>query len=128
MLLPTSPLRKTSTLDNAIEKFLECRSNYKSLVSVCSIGKSEFHLRKFSGNTLIPFKKSTNYNIQRQNQSNLYLLNGSIYISMAKTLIDAKTFHFDELTTYFEMDKLESIDVDSIDDILLAEYFLKKES
>ena len=117
MLLPTSPLRKVSTLDRAIEKYIELNKKIKSLVSVRALGKSKHHLRRVNGDLLLPFIKRNDYNIQRQEYENLFVLNGSIYISCPNYLLKYKTFHLENETAFFEMDEFESIDIDTYDDI-----------
>ena len=117
MLLPTSPLRKSETLDLAIEKFLDLKSKYKSLVSVKALKKSKYHIRKIERENLKPLVKTKNYNIQRQNLEDLFILNGSIYISTPSDLLSKKTFHIENFTTFYEMDEIESIDVDSIQEV-----------
>ena len=117
MLLPTSPLRKSITLDRAIEKFKNLKSEFKSLVSVKSLNKSKHHLRKIKGDLLLPFEEEENYNIQRQGLENLFVLNGSIYIASPTDLLKYKSFHIDNQTTFFEMNEFESIDIDNMEDI-----------
>ena len=117
MLLPTSPLRKSITLDRAIEKFKKSKSEFKSLVSVKPLHKSKHHLRKIKGDFLLPFEEEKNYNIQRQGLENLFVLNGSIYIASPNDLMKYKSFHIDNQTTFFEMDEFESIDIDNMEDI-----------
>jgi len=121
MLLPTSPLRKASTLDKAIEKFLKEEEKYDSLVSVCCLNKSIDHLRVVENNRLKFLNQDYSINIQSNDISKkIFSLNGSIYISTPNKLINNKTFHT-ENTTFYEMNDFESVDIDTIEDFKIAE-------
>ena len=121
MLLPTSPLRKVSSLDKAIEKFIKEGDNYDSLVSVCNLNKGIDHLRIIENNRLKFLNQAYSINIQSNNiDKKIYSLNGSIYISSPQKIIANKTFHTRN-TTYYEMNELESIDIDTLEDFKIAE-------
>jgi len=121
MLLPTSPLRKVDTLDKAIEKFLNERGKYDSLVSVCCLNKGIDHLRIVEKNRLKFLNKDFRTNIQSNNiEKKIYLLNGAIYLSSPEKLLINKTFHTKN-TTYYEMNEFESIDIDTLEDFKIAE-------
>ena len=126
MLLPTSPLRNVETLDLAIEKFLNHQNEVDSLISVYNLNKSKYHLREINDQGLKPLTDIVPTNFQRdKKEGSICVLNGSIYISKTKSLMENKTFHT-EKATFFEMSLLESIDIDTIEDFKMAELILLK--
>ena len=124
MLLPTSPLRSTKSIDSAIKLFLE--NNSLSLVSVVENEKQLLHLRTIDKNGILkPIIKSDNYNVQREDLDSIYSLNGSIYISTPKQLTKTKTFHNKDAMAFL-MPKNESVDINDQGDFDYAEYLLNK--
>lgn len=122
MLLPTSPLRLASTIDNAIDYFVD--KNATSLVSIVRSTKQLLHLREIDKNGfLAPILKSNSYNVQRQDLQPIFELNGSIYISRPDVLLENKSFHLKN-TIPFEMNQRESLDINSISDLDYASYLL----
>ena len=106
MLQPTSPLRTSKHIDDAINKYL--RGKYDSLISI----SYSFKKHKFS----VGIKK--NYLIREKNKfNNKYLfINGAIYISSIKKFLKNKSF-FSRKTGFFLMPKKYSLDVDTKKDI-----------
>ena len=121
LLQPTSPLRTTQDIDNALEIFLE--SSMQSLVSVCKVTESPVLMRTINNN--MP-KKILNINstIRRQDMPQFYRVNGAIYINYIKEI--SRETSFNDNVIPFVMSIQNSIDIDSIDDFMLAEKFLKK--
>ena len=106
LLQPTSPLRTSKHIDDAINKYL--RGKYDSLISI----SYSFKKHKFS----VGIKK--NYLIREKNKfNNKYLfINGAIYISSIKKFLKNKSF-FSRKTGFFLMPKKYSLDVDTKKDI-----------
>ena len=113
LLQPTSPLRTTQDIDNALEIFLE--SSMQSLVSVCKVTISNNMLKKIL---------NINSTIRRQDMPQFYRVNGAIYINYIKEI--SRETSFNDNVIPFVMSIQNSIDIDSIDDFILAEKFLKK--
>lgn len=125
MLLPTSPLRKSSSIDKAIELFLNEKP--KSVISVNKSDKQLLHYRTINkGNFLEPLIEVDDCNVQRQDLSDLYELNGSIYVSNPPTLLTEKSFHIANGAFPLVMSKEESVDINEPKDLEYAQYLIRK--
>lgn len=123
LLMPTSPLRTYSDIQNAAKKFRD--SGVDSLVSVSSLGKLETNLRIFKDEGLIDYYNSSiERNQNRQYAKELYAVNGSIYFSKVASFLKFGTFHIDTVIGY-EMSFINSIDVNTEEDLELAKIFFK---
>ena len=121
-LLPTSPLRKTNDINQAIELYYKKKA--KTLISCIENPKPiEWLLKKNAKGFIKPFKK-TNPIQNRQNYEKLYLPNGSIYIFNYNTLKNTRNY-YNNKTILFEMSKEKSIDIDTIYDFKVAEKIIK---
>ena len=80
-------------------------------------------MRTINNNML---KKILNINstIRRQDMPQFYRVNGAIYINYIKEI--SRETSFNDNVIPFVMSIQNSIDIDSIDDFMLAEKFLKK--
>ena len=72
-----------------------------------------------SDNFIVPPVPVDNFEIQRQD-SNLYEVNGSIYISTVGHLLRGKSFHRGRVIPYI-MDKKISVDINDLTDWKIAE-------
>tara|TARA_B110001452_G_scaffold121497_1_gene100803 strand:- start:1655 stop:2359 length:705 start_codon:yes stop_codon:yes gene_type:complete len=126
MLQPTSPLRDLNDIDNSIKRVL--KENIEALVSV---SKLDVHHPRFiysikNNDSLVPFlKKNKSSDVRRQDLEPLYFLEGSIYISKIKSLIKHKTFYHNKTVAY-KLPKWKSLEIDDIEDLNIAELYIKK--
>ena len=74
------------------------------------------------------FVKTRNKYKRSQDLTPHYIINGSIYILKIRSFLKNKSFILKNNSYGFIMKKNESIDIDNIEDLKLAEYFFKKES
>lgn len=119
MLMPTSPLRTSKNIAEAVKMF--SKSDAESLVSVVNTNKLETNLRYLNKDgSLQYFNKSTKRNINRQNVKPLYAVNGSIYIAKIPNFLKTKTFHTKNVIGY-EMPEIESVDINTKEDLELAQ-------
>lgn len=123
LLQPTSPLRTSNDIDG-IFKF--CRElNSSSAVSICETDKHPiFMYRKDNYSNLSPIineKKKIN---RRQELEKIYALNGALYLAKIDWLKKNKTL-VGINTIGFEMPIERSIDIDTLEDWKLTEYYLK---
>lgn len=124
MLLPTSPLRQPEQIDSAIELFHNASA--PSVVSVVELDKQLPHLRKIdSDGMLYPLLELGALDVQRQDLEPLFALNGSIYVAAPKTFLLTGTFHMPGAIGFL-MPFCNSVDINSQEDITLAEYYLKR--
>ena len=126
MLQPTSPLRELKDINKSIFKAI--KFNADSLVSVSKVISQHprFIYSIKSNHNLVPFMKNNkNPSIRRQDIENLYFLDGTIYISKIKSLLKHKTFYHKN-TKAFVVPKWKSLEIDDIDDLKLASYYMKE--
>jgi CMP-N,N'-diacetyllegionaminic acid synthase len=123
LLQPTSPLRTTAQLNQAIELYLA--NEQTPVVSVCESESHPYYLRKISGNQLVPYDGTTNNHLRRQDLEPVYQLNGAIYITSRDFLIEHGLIYKDKVIPYI-MSKQTSIDIDDKFDFLTAEAILKE--
>lgn len=124
LLQPTSPLRNAEDIDRALEVFLEC--SQESLVSVTPVEKSPVIMRSIEGGKMQKVVDFQGNNLRRQELPKYYVFNGAIYINSVEMLRSKRVF-VDDDTVPFVMDQEKSIDIDSPKDILIAEYYIKKD-
>jgi len=123
LLQPTSPLRKSSDINKAIEGLLINKA--KAIVSVCNDGHSPLWSVTLTVNNKIGV--SLGKNADKQNRQNLpvfYRINGAIYIAHVDYLKQNNGF-FGKYTFAYIMPPERSVDIDSRFDFRLAQ-FLKE--
>ena len=123
LLQPTSPLRNTSDIDEAIKK---CeKKNAFSVVGVNKIEKSStwmFHLDKKK--TMLPIFQNNSYDKRRQDLRDTYILNGAIYVFKYSNILKKLPF-INKKTIAHVMPTERSVDIDNFFDFKLAEMWLK---
>ena len=123
-LQPTSPLRKSHHIDEAIEIFNRYPSA-DSLVSCIecphsSVPQSLMKLNK--DGYLVPYINNTNIPLRRQEKDSFIIRNGAaIYITRSSKL--HKFIFGGNVIPYF-MNKISSIDIDDMEDLLIAQSIL----
>lgn len=123
LLQPTSPLRIAKDINGIINFVI--KNNLKSAVSVSSVkDHPELMYELSNSNKLIKSFKNYNSIKIRQRYKKLYRINGALYIAQKKWLIQHKDFLRKETHGYI-MPYENSIDVDEIYDLKLAELILK---
>ena len=123
LLQPTSPLRTTEDIDNAIELFL----NNKDALSLISVKENEhppFWSLEIENKFLKPLFGEEYFKKRRQELPKSYMPNGAIFISYVDILKKYKTFYTPKTIAYI-MPPERSIDIDNEFDFLLAEFILK---
>lgn len=120
MLQPTSPLRKSKDIINALKLVDE---QTELIVSVKETDSNPYYVlfEENSHGILEPTKKGTF--TRRQDCPKVYELNGAIYIINVKMFLQ-KGYRGLKMEKY-EMEKINSIDIDDIWDFKFAEFFVK---
>lgn len=119
LLQPTSPLRDAVDIDNAFEKLFS--SDDTALISVCEYDNKilkAFKENKFGyiegiSNNKYPF-------MRRQDLPKTFMSNGAIYIIKVDEFLKNKSF-FTDKTISFVMDDIKSLDIDTQEDLEMAE-------
>ena len=125
LLQPTSPLRRVEDIINAYRLMEE--KNADAITSVCEMEHSPLWTMCLDETlSMDDYKKSSkNRDIPRQGLPTYYRVNGAIYIRKVDynqnqiELTDAKEFAY-------IMPRKCSIDIDTLEDFELAEYYLNK--
>ncbi|NLK52775.1 MAG: acylneuraminate cytidylyltransferase family protein [Syntrophomonadaceae bacterium] len=122
LLQPTSPLRQSWHVKEAVEAFMS--SNCKSCISVTEAEYSPYKMMKLEDEQLKPLFGIENLHAPRQLLPKLYRQNGAIYISSCRDFLEYGTFFIQPVYPYV-MQLEESVDIDNFIDIIVAEYYLK---
>lgn len=128
LLQPTSPLRKSTHIDEAFTRLLE--SDAKSLVSVTEQHPSPEWIFQLSKSGRFICKSNLLKSTNRQSFPNYYKLNGAIYIIGAEQFLTSSLpdpFISND-TLGFIMPKEQSVDIDDKQDFLYCENQLKRMS
>jgi len=119
LLQPTSPLRNNLHIDRSIEKFFSNKKT-QSLVSVTRVKKNPYWMKVVNENGFLDNIVTENkVCFRRQDLSDVFVLNGAIYVIGSKDLILYKGFNT-PFTSYYEMDEEHSVDIDDLHDFMLA--------
>jgi CMP-N,N'-diacetyllegionaminic acid synthase len=122
LLQPTSPLRRASDIDAALELYID--SGPKTCVSVCEPDKHPYWMVKMDGDRsvqqLFPPEQIPT---RRQDAPPVFALNGAIYIAPADYLAEGGDF-ITAGTVGYVMPKDRSFDIDTELDLRLADFLL----
>jgi len=124
LLQPTSPLRTSKDIDDAIELFLNCQ-NCLSLVSVTEFDHPPFWAMKIENKFLVSMFGGEYFRMRRQELPKAYRPNGAIFIAPPKVLYEYRTFYTPKTLAYI-MPPERSIDIDTEFDFLLAEFLIRR--
>lgn len=125
LLQPTNPVRKKSELIKAVNIFKK-----KKLVSLMSIIQVKEHpseiIKIYKGKWDYLENPPLNSHGRQSFKNNFFFIDGNIYISKIKFLKKYNKFVVLNKTYPFLIDRTWPIDIDHLDDKLIAETFLKK--
>lgn len=120
VLQPTSPFRLASDLDSALDIFF-AKSDATSLVSVNCVHEHPVEcVEVHSDGWKYLVEPETSANGRQSYSQNYFFINGAIYICDYKHLMLTSSLIDHGNSILFEMPKLRSIDIDTYDDIILA--------
>lgn len=121
VLQPTSPLRGSDDIDNAIEVFNTKEAD--SVISYCKeLHPMSWHKKVSNEGLILPIFDDRIGN--RQDEEPTYFPNGSIFI-FRSDLIKNRSYYSERSFAYI-MDRESSVDIDTIEDFDYAEYLLNK--
>ncbi len=122
LLQPTSPLRSSQDIDEAVELFFSRQA--QSVVSVCENDHHPWWSNTLpSDGNMADFLRPEALNANRQTLPPYYRLNGAIYLTEIGNLKKNDSF-FGPRTFAFVMPRDRSVDIDGILDFHLAEAIL----
>ena len=122
LLQPTSPLRRTEDIVAAYELLND--KNADAVTSVCEVDHSPLWTMKLDEScSLGEFRKNL-VSVPRQKLGQYFRLNGAIYIK--RICYGEKISLLDEKEYAVKMDRRNSVDIDTLEDFELAEWYLNK--
>ena len=123
MLEPTSPLRETSDIDNAIEQLVK-NKNAESIVGICKC--ESIHPEFMISLTEKGFLRSKNKFVvkRRQDTDDLYFYEGTLYASYVDVLRKKRNFYH-EKTLGYVVPKWKSFELDDMLDLVIIEAIIK---
>ena len=122
LLQPTSPLRTSEDIDNAINLMLSKRVS--SCVSINETRESPYHMFHYNDGEIKQFSDSSSKFQRRQDLPKIYILNGAIYISSVSKLLKTKKF-INSDTVGYVMPLERSLDIDTMDDMNFFKQIIK---
>lgn len=121
LLQPTSPLRDSKHIDEAIELFQN--KNADAVISVCEMEHSPLWSNTLDDSLSMKyFLRNEILNKRSQDLEKYYRLNGAIYICKTDKLLEEKSFMLNENIFAYKMDRKSSIDIDEEIDFKIANY------
>jgi len=125
LLEPTSPLREKDDIDVPIEQLLSS-SQASAIVGICKTEAQHpaFSVKKIDNNFLVGYENKNIKVLRRQELSDVYFFEGSIYVSHTETLLARKTFYHEQ-TLGYEVPKWKSLEIDDLDDFVMVEALMK---
>jgi CMP-N,N'-diacetyllegionaminic acid synthase len=123
LLQPTSPLRISDDIDNAID--LAVKRKADAVVSVTPAEAHPYWMKRIHDDgRMTDFIKLDQPMERRQDLPPLYVLNGALYLARYEILMERETFDTDN-TFSFIMPPERSLDIDTPWDLYLADLILK---
>ncbi len=125
LLQPTSPFRTTADIDGCIEL---CEGkNAPACVSVTECSKNPIWMYSLTENQMMqPIMSQENSPQRRQELPPVFELNGAVYVARTDWLTSTSGFVQTETLAY-TMPKERSLDIDSEQDFLIAQFLIQKE-
>lgn len=121
ILQPTSPFRKIETIKNMIKIFK--KNHRQSVISVSKCNEHPEWMVKLKNNKILPYMSKTYFIKRSQSLKKLYKINGLGYLINPSILRKEKTLIPKNSHSYISKSKIESLDIDDIEDYTIAKKF-----
>lgn len=123
LLQPTSPLRDSNHIDEAIKLLISKEAD--AIISVCEMEHSPLWSNVLAtNNSMEGFLRDEVLNKRSQDLEKYYRLNGAIYICQTEILLEKKSFFLKDNIFAYKMQKEASIDIDTKFDFTLAKLLM----
>lgn len=125
-LQPTSPLRSAEDIDQAVTLCLSTGAD--SVVSLCPAEHHPYWMKQVVGNRVYPLMEVDDEKYpRRQDLPPVYQLNGAIYVTRRKILLEEERL-LGANTLAYVMPRERSVDIDTHIDLKLAELIMMGEA
>lgn len=124
---PTSPLTEPSDIDNALETLDSKREIADSIVGVSKVEAAHpaFDVIIRKNGTIKPLMyPDFSHAVRRQDITDIYFFEGSLYISDTTVLLEKRSFYHDRTLPYI-VPRYKSLEIDEQIDFIYAESILK---
>jgi N-acylneuraminate cytidylyltransferase len=111
----TNPLLRAETIDKAIEKYFECLGEFDSVFGVTKV-----QTRLYNKNA-VPINHDPGKLIRTQDLEPLFEENSNFYIFSKEAFYSAGKKRIGLKPQLFEVNKLEAVDIDEEEDLILAQ-------
>ena len=125
MLQPTSPLRTSKHINDSIDLFNSEKCD--SVVSIASVGGNHpLRMKRFEGNKLVNYIDQGFWDMRpRQILPDVYIRNGAIYLIRRDVIIEQSQL-IGTMCLGYVMSDIQSVNIDTPIDLMVAELLLKK--
>jgi CMP-N,N'-diacetyllegionaminic acid synthase len=125
ILQPTSPLRESRHIDEAVEQFM--LDGAESLISVNKMIENPYEcVRVTQGGWTLLAKPAESVFRRQDYRDSFYYINGAIYLAKVRFLRRQRTFFIEGETSLFFMSPEYSVDIDNTQDLRRAEFYLRQ--
>jgi len=123
LLQPTSPLRKTTQIDESIRKLIE--NNADAVISVSELHIGYKWLLGIKNGKLHFISENNLKNTRTQDQEKAYMLNGAINAYKTDIILKSGIYNFNDNCLPLIMDKITSMEIDDKADLELIGLYMK---
>ncbi|MCK5110895.1 MAG: acylneuraminate cytidylyltransferase family protein [Arcobacteraceae bacterium] len=124
LLQPTSPLRTSKHIDEAIELLEE--KDADAIISVCETEHSPLWANTLpQDGSFKGFMRDEILNKRSQDLEKYYRINGAVYICKISKLLEEKTLFLQDNIFAYKMEQIDSVDIDTKLDFLTAQVILE---
>jgi CMP-N,N'-diacetyllegionaminic acid synthase len=122
LLQPTSPFRTCETIQKAIRLFKNHKGS--SIIGVSPVQNHYLYTLEKYGEFLVQYRQQRFLRKKTHDKSQIYALNGSIYLVSPQELRSSNSFLGSYLLPVIVESPIEALDIDTEDDFKIAEIFL----
>lgn len=122
LLQPTSPMRTAADIDTALDIFES--SGADTVTAVCKSREHPYYAWRLDQTGITPFFSMKEMTLGRSELPDAVVENGSIFI-VRRQVLDHRTL-YGQIVVPYAMDWRSSVDIDTAEDMLLAEMYLNE--
>jgi len=121
LLQPTSPLRTATHIDAALDLFESSKAD--TVIAVCQVREHPYYVWAVDDKGVRPFFSLKEMALGRHELPTAVIENGSIFV-IRRPVLDRGMMYGERVVPYF-MDARSSVDIDTPEDMRLAETYLR---